>query len=107
MDTQERRKYPRRELSRAISLTEGDKILTHGWTQNISRRGAYLVAPLCDRVLPGRTVKVRLGSHKKDRDAYVLQTITGEAVIIRLEEPPRQEGHKGIALEFRQDLEVE
>lgn len=107
MDTAERRRYPRQELSRAISLVEGDKILTHGWTENLSRRGAYFVAPLSETVPSGRAVKVRLGSHKKTRGSYVLKTMTGEAVIVRLEEPPRQRGNKGIALQFRQDLEVQ
>ena len=107
MDTQDRRRHPRRELSRAISLVEGDKILTHGWTQNISRRGAYLVAPLSDKIPAGRIVRVRLGSHKRMRGSYILQTMTGEAVIVRLKDLSSETGHKGIALEFSQDLEVE
>ncbi|KPJ58294.1 MAG: hypothetical protein AMS15_08700 [Planctomycetes bacterium DG_23] len=107
METQDRRRYPRRDLSRAISLVEGDKILTHGWTQNISQCGVYFVAPLSDRVPSGIPVKVRLGSHKQSRGSYILQTVTGEAIIVRLEDLPRRTGHKGIALEFCEQLAVE
>lgn len=75
-----------------------------GKTRNVSRGGAYITLPLDETPIAGEPVDFILGI-PRDGDGegeYAIQTVNGEALIVRVEVGP----DGGIALRFVDEAEI-
>jgi hypothetical protein len=102
MERPDRRRSPRRSVSWPISLSAESKDLAKGQTENVSRSGAYFLTADDGTIKPGMVVTVRIGVPITDKDRFVLQTISGEAKVVRLS---KESGGSGVALHFSEELD--
>lgn len=72
-----------------------------GKTRDVSRGGAYVLLPLDETPLPGEPVEFIFGARREQDGQFVIQTVTGEALIVRVEE-----GQGGIALRFVSEEDI-
>jgi hypothetical protein len=72
-----------------------------GRTRDVSRGGAYVLLPLDDAPAPGEPVEYILGVRREQDGQFVIQSVSGEAVIVRVED-----GLGGIALRFAGERDI-
>ena len=102
MTDDERRGSPRRNVRWPIWVSDGREDVAKGETTNVSRSGAYFLAAEDPSLRSGMIVSVRIEVPAGEEKAYVLQTVSGEARVVRL---APETGGSGVALHFSEELD--
>ncbi len=99
----ERRKYPRRTLFRAITLSEGGLEVARGRTLNISRRGAYFISSAGEELDVSRRFRAEIGVPRHTEGIFTLVPVVARATVCRRE---KLNGEWGVALYFQLEVDV-
>ncbi len=103
MSDQGKRKHPRKIAAwQAWVRFHSSAPYVKGHTRDVSRGGAYITVALSEAVEPGAPVDYILGVPMKEGDHWAIQTIDGEAQVVRAED----DGEGGVALKFVTERDI-
>jgi len=73
-----------------------------GRTENVSRGGAYIVMPVEDGPGENERVEYILGVPSRDGERWAIQSVNGEATVVRVKRGP----DGGLALRFLEERDL-
>ncbi len=74
-----------------------------GRTENVSRGGAYIVLPVDDGAQENAPVEYILGVPSREGDNWAIQSVSGEAIVVRLKRGP----DGALALRFVEERDID
>jgi hypothetical protein len=76
--------------------------LLQGRTENVSRGGAYIVMPIDEGAYENESVEYVLGVASEEGDHLAVQTVNGEATVVRV----KRGADGGLALRFADEKDI-